>query len=145
MRSSNEKGVKSMKSEQERSGHRRFLQALQHEHLTCAQPDCGGPMDVIDLTPHNGRIKAYQAQCERCKTIEHITGKEETSPPWDIASITMMAEVHLLHDQPTCPFDDTPITFTSMPNPRRKARYRLSCFYCGRHTEMNWPPPEAKR
>ena len=66
-------------------------------------------------------------------------------PPWDDASITMMAEVHLLHDQPTCPFDDTPITFTSMPNPRRKARYRLSCFYCGRHAEMNWPPPEAKR
>jgi hypothetical protein len=57
----------------------------------------------------------------------------------------MMAEVHLLHDQPTCPFDDTPITFISMPNPRRKARYRLLCYYCGRHTEMNWPPPEAKR
>ena len=60
------------------------------------------------------------------------------------ASITMMAKVHLLHDQPSCPFDDTPITFTSMPNPRRKARYRLSCFYCGRHAELNWPPPEAK-
>jgi hypothetical protein len=56
----------------------------------------------------------------------------------------MMSEVHLLHEQPSCPFDDTPITFTSMPNPRRKARYRLSCFYCGRHAEMNWPPPEAK-
>ena len=41
--------------------------------------------------------------------------------------------------------DDTPITFISMPNPRRKARYRLLCYYCGRHTEMNWPPPEAKR
>jgi hypothetical protein len=56
-----------------------------------------------------------------------------------------MAELHLLHEQPICPFDDTPITFTSMPNPRRKARYRLSCYYCGRHAEMNWPPPEAKR
>jgi hypothetical protein len=56
-----------------------------------------------------------------------------------------MAEAHLLHDQPTCPFDDTPITFISMPNPRRKGRYRLLCYYCGRHTEMNWPPPEAKR
>jgi hypothetical protein len=32
-----------------------------------------------------------------------------------------------------------------MPNPRRKARYRLSCFYCGRHAELNWPPAEAKR
>jgi hypothetical protein len=38
------------------------------------------------------------------------------------------------------PPDDTPITFTSMPNPRRS----LSCFYCGRHAELNWPPPEAK-
>jgi hypothetical protein len=57
----------------------------------------------------------------------------------------MMAEVHLLHEQPSCPFDDTPITFISLPNPRRKARYRLQCYYCGRHTEMNWPPPEAKR
>jgi hypothetical protein len=102
-------------------------------------------MDVVDLTPHLGRIKIYEAECKRCHTKERMTGKEQTTPPWDLASITMMAEVHLLHDQPTCPFDDTPITFTSLPNPRRKARYRLSCFYCGRHTEMNWPPPEAKR
>ena len=102
-------------------------------------------MDVADHTPHNGRIKTYEATCERCHTVETITGKEEHQPPWDVASITMMAEVHLLHEQPTCPFDDTPITFISLPNPRRKARYRLLCYYCGRHTEMNWPPPEAKR
>ena len=101
-------------------------------------------MDVVDLTPHNARIKTYEATCERCHVVEKITGKEEHHPSWDVASITMMAEVHLLHDQPTCPFDDTPITFISMPNPRRKARYRLCCFYCGRYTEMNWPPPEAK-
>jgi hypothetical protein len=134
-----------MKSEQECETHRRFVQALQHEHLTCAKPGCGGPMDLTDLTPHLARIKTYEAECERCHTKEPITGKEQTQPPWDDASITMMAEVHLLHDQPSCPFDDTPITFTSLPNPRRKARYRLSCFYCGRHAEMNWPPPEAKR
>lgn len=102
-------------------------------------------MDVTDLTSHNAGVKTYQAECERCHIVESITGEPGTSPSWDVASITMMAEMHLLHDQPTCPFDDTPITFTSMPNPRRKARYRLSCFYCGRHTEMNWPPPEAKR
>jgi hypothetical protein len=111
-----------MKSEQERIVHGRFVKALQHEHLTCAQPGCGGAM-----------------------VSETITGVEQTSPPWDVASFTMMAELHLLHEQPICPFDDTPITFTSMPNPRRKARYRLSCFFCGRHAEMNWPPPEAKR
>ncbi|SLM46603.1 conserved protein of unknown function [Nitrospira japonica] len=134
-----------MKSEPERAAHRRFVQALQHEHLICTRPDCGGPMDVVDLTVHHAAVKTYQAECERCHAVEHITGKVDTHPSWDIASITLMAEMHLLHDQPVCPFDDTPITFTSMPNPRRKARYRLSCYYCGRHTEMNWPPPEAKR
>jgi hypothetical protein len=134
-----------MKSEQERQVHHRFVQALQHEHLTCAKDGCGGPMSVTDMTPHHARIKTYEAECERCHNKEHIAGHEQTSPSWDVASITMMAEVHLLHDQPTCPFDDTPITFISMPNPRRKARYRLLCYFCGRHTEMNWPPPEAKR
>ncbi|MGH7181641.1 MAG: hypothetical protein ACREJN_06670 [Nitrospiraceae bacterium] len=134
-----------MKSEQERIVHGRFVKALQHEHLTCAQPGCGGAMDIADHTLHNAHIKSYEAKCERCHVSETITGVEQTSPPWDVASFTMMAELHLLHEQPICPFDDTPITFTSMPNPRRKARYRLSCFFCGRHAEMNWPPPEAKR
>ena len=110
-----------MKSEQERTAQGRFVQALQHEHLTCAIPGCGGPMDVTDHTPHLARIKTYEAKCQLCHTKEPIAGKEEPTPPWDGASITMMAEVHLLHEQPTCPFDDTPITFTSMPNPRRKA------------------------
>ena len=114
-----------MKTEQEREQHHRFVQALQHEHLTCAKPGCGGAMDVVDLTPHNARIKTYEATCERCHMVEKITGKEEHQPAWDVASITMMAKVHLLHDQPTCPFDDTPITFISMPNPRRKARYQI--------------------
>ena len=134
-----------MRSEQERIAHGRFVKALQHEHLTCAQPGCGGAMDVADHTLHNSHIKTYEAECERCHVKEQIAGVEQTSPPWDVASFTMMAELHLLHEQPICPFDDTPITFTSMPNPRRKARYRLSCYYCGRHAELNWPPPEAKR
>jgi len=47
---------------------------------------------------------------ERCHTKEQIAGKEQAAPPWDAASITMMAEAHLLHEQPNCPFDDTPIT-----------------------------------
>ncbi|MDH5254192.1 MAG: hypothetical protein OEW25_12780, partial [Nitrospira sp.] len=114
-----------MKSEQDREQHRRFVQALQHEHVTCAKPGCGGAMDVADHTSHSARIKTYEATCERCHAVETITGHEQSSPPWDLASITMMAEVHLLHDQPTCPFDGTPITFVSLPNPRRKARYRL--------------------
>jgi len=134
-----------MVSEDERQARRRFVQALQHERLSCSSPGCGGAMDVVDHTPHSARTKTYEATCERCHTVEKITGKDNQQPPWDLASITMMAEVHLLHEQPTCPYDDTPITFISLPNPRRKARYRLQCFYCGRHAEMNWPPPEAKR
>jgi len=81
-----------MKSEQERQTHRRFVQALQHEHLTCTKDGCGGPMDVTDLTPHHARIKSYEAVCERCQYKEQITGREEASPSWDVASITMMAE-----------------------------------------------------
>ena len=134
-----------MRSEQERNAHLRFVKALQREHLICPNPNCGGPMDVVDHTPHSARIKTYDATCERCHTVEKITGKEDHQPAWDLASITLMAETHLLHEQPACPYDDTPITFLSLPNPRRKARYRLQCYYCGRHTEMNWPPPEAKR
>jgi hypothetical protein len=133
-----------MSSDPEQEKRRRFVQALQHEHVTCTKPGCEGAMDVVDLTPHRARIKTYEAECDRCHQREQIAGQEQTQPPWDVASITMMAEAHLLHDQPTCPFDDVPITFTSLPNPRRKARYRLSCYYCGRQTEMNWPPPEAK-
>lgn len=63
----------------------------------------------------------------------------------DNASLLGMAEAHMFHQQAFCPFDDTPIVFTSLPNPRRRARYRLSCFYCGRQADMDWPPPEAKR
>ncbi len=133
-----------MEEEEERTAHRRFVQALQHEPLTCIRSDCGGRMELVDVTVHHARIKTYAARCERCHETDTITGQAQSSPPWDEASITMMAEVHLLHDQPTCPYDDTPITFTSLPNPRRKARYRLSCFYCGRDTEIDWPPPEAK-
>lgn len=71
-----------MKSDQKREAHRRFVQALQHEHLTCAKPGCDGPMDVTDLTPHLARIKTYEAECERCQAKEHIIGNEQTTPPW---------------------------------------------------------------
>ncbi|HLZ35271.1 MAG TPA: hypothetical protein VKP13_14765 [Nitrospira sp.] len=134
-----------MKSEQEREAHRRFVQALQHEHVTCAKPGCGGPMQVTDVSPHNARVKLFEAQCERCQIAEEITGHEQPTPPWDDASIMQMADEHLMHQQPSCSFDGTPVVFVSMPNPRRRARYRLCCFYCGRQTEMDWPPPEAKR
>ncbi|GKS59511.1 hypothetical protein YTPLAS18_30380 [Nitrospira sp.] len=133
-----------MDSTVDREHHRRFLQAFQREHLTCGMGGCQGPLEVTDMTMPQAKVKTYEAVCTRCHRSETIMGNEQTSPPWDIGSVTMMAEAHLLHDQPACPFDDTPITFTSLPNPRRKARYRLSCAYCGRTTEMDWPPPEAK-
>jgi hypothetical protein len=56
-----------------------------------------------------------------------------------------MADEHLMHQQPTCPFDETPVVFHSLPNPRRRARYRLACFFCGRQADMDWPPPESRR
>lgn len=133
-----------MTADHDRDTHRRFLQALQRERLTCPTPGCGGFMHVTDMTMPKARVKAFEALCTRCHVTEQIAGSDQMSPPWDVGSITMMAETHLLHDQPVCPYDDTPITFTSLPNPRRKARYRLSCAYCGRETEMDWPPPEAK-
>src|SRR3989454_5307419 len=58
---------------------------------------------------------------------------------------TLFPYTTLFRSPAFCPFDHTPIVFISLPNPRRKARYRLACFYCGRQAEMDWPPPEARR
>lgn len=102
-------------------------------------------MQVTDLSRHTDRVKTYEAVCEQCGRRERLAGRDDPSPPWDEGALAMMAEAHLLHDQPACPADETPVVFVSMPNPRRKARYRLCCFYCGRQAEMDWPPPEAKR
>lgn len=102
-------------------------------------------MQVTDVSRHTDRVKTYEAVCERCGRNERLAGAGQALPPWDEGALTLMAEAHLLHHQPTCPVDDTPVVFVSMPNPRRKARYRLCCYYCGRQAEMDWPPPEAKR
>lgn len=102
-------------------------------------------MHSRDLSQHTDKIKTYEAECERCGLKERIAGNEQAAPPWDNASLELMADEHLMHQQPVCPFDDTPVVFISLPNPRRRARYRLCCFYCGRQTEMDWPPAESKR
>lgn len=102
-------------------------------------------MQIIDLSHQKDLIKTFEARCAQCGSKERLTGKEERTPEWDDASLLAMADEHLLHQQPECPFDSTPVIFTSLPNPRRKARYRLSCFYCGRQAIMDWPPSEAKR
>src|SRR3990172_5596302 len=99
----------------------------------------GGLMNTDqERNAHRRFVQALQHKSLTCAKPGCGRPMDITDLTPHLAPITMMAEVHLLHDQPTCPFDDTPITFTSMPKPRRKARYRLSCFYCGRHTEMNW-------
>jgi hypothetical protein len=125
--------------------HHLFIRALQHETITCEHAGCPGPVETIDQSQTRDRVKTFHLQCERCGWQTTVTGSEQLTPPWDNAALELMADEHLMHQQPVCPFDDTPVVFISMPNPRRKAKYRLACFYCGRQTEMDWPPPESKR
>lgn len=125
--------------------HHRFVQALQHEVLECQQPNCGARMQLVDVSHPKDVVKSFEATCTQCGFKERVTGKEERTPEWEDASLLEMADEHLLHQQPECPFDHTPVVFTSLPNPRRKARYRLSCYYCGRQATMDWPPSESKR
>lgn len=124
---------------------RLFVQALQHAPIACGRPGCDGPVEVTDASRLHDRVKTFQFTCPRCAWSTRIGGMETPMPPWDDAALLTMADEHLLHQQPNCPFDGTPVVFTSLPNPRRKARYRLSCYYCGRQAEMDWPPPEARR
>jgi hypothetical protein len=125
------------------SAHEYFVRALQHEPIPCGTPACPGPVDTTDLSQLHDRIKTYHVRCQRCGWEERIAGCGPQSPPWDEAALLLMADDHLMHQQPTCPFDGTPVVFTSLPNPRRRARYRLSCFYCGRQADMDWPPSAA--
>lgn len=126
------------------AAHHRFVLALQHEPVACGRPGCPGPVEVLDTSRLQDRVKSFSFACTCCNWNERTGGTITLTPPWDEAAVLMMAEAHLLHEQPSCPFDNTPIVFTSLPNPRRKARYRLSCFYCGRQAEMDWPPRQAR-
>jgi len=122
----------------------RFVQALQHEPIACAQAGCPGPVQVTDLSQTRDRTKVFELACERCGWRDRVSGREEPGPPWDETALLDLAYEHLMHQQPVCPNDGTPVVFTSLPNPRRRGRYRLSCYYCGRQAEMDWPPPEAR-
>jgi hypothetical protein len=102
-------------------------------------------VDVTDLSRHDDRVKVFGLHCPRCHWEGRLTGREALTSPWDEAALLVMADEHLMHQQPSCPHDGTPVVFTSLPNPRRQARYRLSCYYCGRQAEMDWPPPESRR
>ncbi len=125
--------------------HQRFIQTLQHEPVPCNKNGCPGPVETTDLSQVRDRIKQFALVCQTCGWTARLGGREELDPPWDDASLLVMADEHLLHQQPLCPCDGTPVVFTSLPNPRRRARYRLSCFYCGRQAEMDWPPGESRR
>ncbi|MGQ0810617.1 MAG: hypothetical protein ACT4OO_05265 [Nitrospiraceae bacterium] len=125
--------------------HQRFVRALQHETLSCGLATCPGPVETTELSQLHDRVKSFQAECRSCGWKLCIAGQEQTAPPWDEASLLQMADEHLMHQPPLCPYDHTPIVFTSLPNPRRKARYRLSCYYCGRQADMDWPPSASRR
>lgn len=127
------------------SAQQRFVSALQHEPIACDKAGCQDPVEVLDLSQTRDRIKTFELTCLKCGWQTRLTGVEALDPRWDEASLLVMADEHLMHQQPTCPNDGIPVIFTSLPNPRRKARYRVSCFYCGRQADMDWPPPEARR
>ena len=121
-----------------------FVKALGQETIPCATPGCPGPVASIEQSQPDDRIKVFEVHCEQCGWTDCIAGQQELDPPWDDGSLTEIIDEHLLHLEPLCPFDHSPVHFHSLPNPRRKARYRISCFFCGRQTELDWPPPDAK-
>ncbi len=125
--------------------HQQFVKALQHEPVACARPGCPGPVEAADFSQLRDRVKTFGLKCETCGWEDRLTGREQLTPPWDEEDLLDMAYEHLMHQPAFCPRDGTPVVFTSLPNPWRKARYRLSCFYCGRQAEMDWPPPESRR
>ncbi|GJL65292.1 MAG: hypothetical protein NPIRA05_02630 [Nitrospirales bacterium] len=121
-----------------------FIQALHKASVTCRTPDCQGAVTVVDLTHRHDLVKTFSFHCDRCNWKEEIPGALQTDPPWDEAALIEITEEHLLHLEPVCPHDNAPVHFHSLPNPRRKARYQISCHYCGRQAELEWPPAEAK-
>jgi hypothetical protein len=122
-----------------------FFKALQKESIPCGQAGCPGSVDIQDLSRAPDRVKTFGLRCDRCDWRGQVTGSEQQVPPWDDTSLLDMAYEHLMHQPAFCAFDRIPLVFTSLPNPRRRARYRVSCYYCGRQTDMDWPPPDLRR
>lgn len=117
-----------------------FLKALRHEPITCLQGACPGHVDCAEVSLPQERVKSYRLRCDVCGWEECIRGREDGASQWEETELQAIIDEHLLHLQPECPYDQAPVVFTSLPNPRRKARYRISCYYCGRQFEMDWPP-----
>jgi len=122
-----------------------FHKALQREPINCGRDGCPGPVEIQDLSQVHDRVKTFACICRLCGWQDQVTGREQLTPPWDDTALLDMAYEHLMHQPAICPFDGTTVVFTSRPNPRRRAKYLLSCFYCGRQAEMDWPPQEARR
>lgn len=117
-----------------------FIKALRHEPMTCSRGACSGRVDCTEVSLPQARVKTYRLRCDVCGWEERVRGREEAASQWEEAELQTIIDEHLLHLQPECPYDQSPVVFTSLPNPRRKAMYRISCFYCGRQVEMDWPP-----
>ncbi len=122
-----------------------FIQALHKQSVTCGRENCFRSVDVEDISQSADRIKTFRLYCHSCNWNQTLTGFQQIEPPWDEGSLMEITEEHLLHLEPVCPYDQAPVHFHSLPNPRRRARYRISCYYCGRQEELDWPPEEAKR
>lgn len=132
-------------SSSEQANRTLFLKALQKDPLQCPRPACGGPVEVLDVSHLHNRVKTFGLSCERCDWKDRVTGTEQLIPPWDETVLLDMAYEHLMHQPAVCSYDGMTVVFTSLPNPRRRARYRVSCYYCGRQAEMDWPPQEFRR
>lgn len=117
-----------------------FIKSLQHEHIACPRAACPGDVHCAEVSSPQDRVKTYHLRCEVCGCDERVGGVDGGAAEWDEGGLQAIIDEHLLHLQPVCPHDRAPVVFTSLPNPRRKARYRISCFYCGRQVEMDWPP-----
>lgn len=122
-----------------------FIHALHKRPVACPAPRCSGPVAVEELSRPTDWVKSFELRCEQCGWHDMVTGEQQSDPPWDEGSLMEITEEHLLHLEPVCPYDQAPVEFHSLPNPRRRARYRISCFFCGRQEELDWPPEEAKR
>ena len=122
-----------------------FVHALHKQPVRCQNPGCSGLVEVADISQPANRVKTFQLQCGTCHEVKTMTGCLQVDPPWDEGSLMEIMEEHLLHLEPVCPYDQAPVEFYSLPNPRRRARYRITCWYCGRQEELDWPPEEAKR
>lgn len=121
-----------------------FIHALHKNPISCPTNGCTGPVEATETSQLHDRIKRFDLRCATCGWTEAVAGQEQLEPPWDNASLNEMIDEHLLHLEPVCPYDRVPVHFQSLPNPRRKARYRITCHFCGRHVELDWPPPETK-